>query len=56
LEFDESFVIVAYPPSVPGGHNNCYTKVTIEDGDGEFVIKLLAAHKLLKVIHSIFVL
>ena len=41
LEHDESFVIVAYPPSLPDGHNNCSTKVTIEDNDGKLVIKLL---------------
>ena len=40
LEFDESFIIVAYPPSLPSGHNNCYTKVYIEDRDGKLEIKL----------------
>jgi len=50
LEHDESFIIVAYPDSLPIGHNNCYTKVTIEDDDGKLVIKLLVVHKLLQVI------
>ena len=40
LEFDESFTIVAYPPSSPSGYNNCYTKVYIEDRDGKLEIKL----------------
>jgi len=56
LEFDESFIIVAYPPSLPGGHNNCYTKVYIEDDNGKLVIKFLVVHKLpTKVMHSIHI-
>jgi len=56
LEHDKSFIIVAYPPSLPSGHNNCYTKVTIEDRDGKLEVKLFVLHKLFKVIHSLFVL
>jgi len=51
LEYDESLFIVAYPPSLSSGHNNCYTKITIEDDDGELVIKFLVVHKLFKVMH-----
>jgi len=48
LEFDELFIIVAYPPSLPSGHNNCYTKVYIEDRDGKLEIGL---HLLCSKIH-----
>jgi len=56
LEHDESFYITAHPPSLPSGYTKCYTKVTIEDNDCKLEIKLLVLHKLLKVIHNLFVL
>ena len=35
LEHDETFVIMADPPSVPDGIGNCSTAITIVDNDGE---------------------
>ena len=34
LERDESFIILADPPSIPNGHSNCSATVTIVDTDG----------------------
>ena len=34
LERDESFIILADPPSIPDGHSNCSATVTIVDTDG----------------------
>ena len=34
LERDESFIILADPPSIPDGHSNCSATVTIIDTDG----------------------
>ena len=35
LEHDETFIIMAEPPSVPDGIGNCSTAITIVDNDGE---------------------
>ena len=37
LERDETFIILADPPSIPDGHSNCSATVTIIDNDGRLL-------------------
>ena len=48
LERDETFIILADPPSIPDGHSNCSATVTVMDNDGRFLYTLYIAFVQLK--------
>ena len=37
LLHNETFIILADPPSIPDGHSNCSSTVTIIDNDGRLL-------------------